>query len=130
MSDQPVSRRRVLLNGLRKRCPRCGRGPLFRSWYTLFARCTDCGLDIEPTAGDTWGFMYLTTAGLTGVIIVGMMLIQPPSQMWGAVAVLAVAVVLILGTLPRRKALAIAFDYLTRRTARRNSPPVEEDYHD
>jgi uncharacterized protein (DUF983 family) len=39
--------------GLRCRCPRCGRGALFRGLLTVNAQCRVCGLDLAPhDAGD------------------------------------------------------------------------------
>ena len=39
--------------GLRCRCPRCGRGALFRGLLTVNPRCPACGLDLAPhDAGD------------------------------------------------------------------------------
>jgi uncharacterized protein (DUF983 family) len=34
--------------GLRCRCPRCGRGALFRGLLTVRDRCAVCGLDLSP----------------------------------------------------------------------------------
>ena len=34
-----------LFAGLLARCPRCGRGPLFRNGLMLRPACSDCGLD-------------------------------------------------------------------------------------
>ena len=33
--------------GLRCRCPRCGRGPLFQGVLTVRASCGQCGLDLR-----------------------------------------------------------------------------------
>lgn len=33
--------------GLRCRCPRCGRGPLFKGLLTVSDRCTDCNFDLS-----------------------------------------------------------------------------------
>jgi len=56
--------------------------------------------------------MYLSTAGITGVIVAGMLLLPPANRWLGRGVVLAVAIVLILGTLPLRKSLGIAIEYL------------------
>jgi len=33
----------MLARGVRKRCPRCGTGHLFRSWFKMRDRCPGCG---------------------------------------------------------------------------------------
>ena len=43
----------VVAAGLKGRCPRCGRGALFRGLLTVRERCEICGLDLAPhDAGD------------------------------------------------------------------------------
>lgn len=105
----------VLFRGLGKRCPRCGRGRLFCRWYTLHDHCTECKLAFQSYEGDTWAFMYISTAGITGVIVVVMLLATPADTVIGRIALVAAAMVLIVGTLPTRKALGIAVDYLAER---------------
>ena len=39
-----------------KRCPNCGRGPLFSGWGHHLERCSVCGLIYERNPGDTWAF--------------------------------------------------------------------------
>src|ERR1044071_8255668 len=58
----------IVRRGLAKRCPRCGDGPIFRRWYTLHHQCSACQLPFESSEGDTWAFMYLSTAFMTGLI--------------------------------------------------------------
>src|SRR6185295_20311827 len=62
----------ALRRGLRHRCPRCGEGPLFAGWNRLYDECPVCGLAFERRSGDTWFFMYMSTAGLTGMLVVTM----------------------------------------------------------
>lgn len=103
----------ALLRGLRKRCPRCGQGSMFNGWYTIRERCLPCSLPFEPRDGDTWAFMYLSTGFLTGLFIIAMLLIRPDSLMAGRTMIVIGAIVVIVGTLPYRKGLAVAVDYLT-----------------
>jgi uncharacterized protein (DUF983 family) len=104
--------RRILMHALRKRCPRCGRGELFARWYTLHERCDACDLVFEASEGSTWAFMYVTTAAITGLIIVAMLLIHAGGNWVWRLLVLPVALVAITGTLPIRKSLAIALEYV------------------
>ena len=102
----------ALLRGARGACPRCGKGRLFTGWYNLRHRCEHCDLDFDSAQDNTWAFMYVTTAGLTGVIIVAMFLIAPRFVLAGQVVVGLAAVLFIVGTIPYRKGIAISIEYL------------------
>lgn len=103
--------RRVLSRGLRLRCPRCGEGLLFESWNRLRETCPVCGLDFERRLGDTWFFMYMSTAGLSGALVVAMFLIRPRVVWVGQLLVCVAAVAVIGVSLPYRKGIAVALDY-------------------
>jgi uncharacterized protein (DUF983 family) len=107
--------RQALLRGLHHRCPRCGEGPLFAGWNRLHERCSVCGLAFERRSGDTWFFMYMSTAGLTGLLVVTMFLIHPRVIWIGQIVVCLAAVALIGFSLPYRKGVAVALDYLVGR---------------
>ncbi|HXO18597.1 MAG TPA: DUF983 domain-containing protein [Thermoanaerobaculia bacterium] len=101
--------------GLRKRCPRCGEGRLFRGWNRLYERCPVCGLAYERHTGDTWFVTYITTAGLSGALVVGMFLLHPRIVWLGQALVVLAAIVVIGFSLPYRKGLAVALDFLVER---------------
>ncbi|HKI02700.1 MAG TPA: DUF983 domain-containing protein [Thermoanaerobaculia bacterium] len=101
----------ILARGVRCLCPRCGEGPLFDGWNHLRERCPVCGLELERRIGDTWFFMYMTTAGLTGSLVVAMFLIRPRVIWVGQIVVCLAAVAVIGLSLPYRKAIAVALDY-------------------
>lgn len=115
VSRQPASAWVVLRRGAGKRCPRCGLGRLFRSWYTLHNRCAECGLLYEPAEGNSWWFMYYSTALFTGVIVVGMLLLTPDNLWLGRAVVVAAWLAMIFLSMPYRKGLAIAIDHLSER---------------
>ena len=105
---------RTLLNGLRKRCPRCGEGKLFRKWITFNERCSECGLLYQRNYGDTWIFIVITDRipllfGIAALYF-GMVSIS-----WGGTFALffAVATPLLL-TIRERQGLALSLDYLSR----------------
>ena len=61
MEDYPVpSPGLAVWRGLRRRCPRCGQGAMFRRWFTMHQRCATCDLEFEKSQGDLWGFWVLT----------------------------------------------------------------------
>ena len=107
--------RTAVARGLRGRCPRCGGGELFQGWNHLRESCSACGLRYEPRTGDTWFFMYMSTAGLTGVLVVIMFLLRPRVLWVGQAIVMAAALALMGLSLPLRKGVAVALDYLVNR---------------
>ena len=102
---------RILLRGFRRKCPRCGCGALFRSWYTLRPDCSDCGLSYEGLARDTWALIYLSTAAMTGVVVVGVVTLRPFNVFVGRIVLACIAMALIVLTLPIRKGVAIALNH-------------------
>ncbi len=111
MGKEPL--RVIVGRALRLRCPRCGVGHLFESVlrYRENERCPACGFVYDPK-GESLAFMYLSTAALTGCIGLVMVLTQPESPFWSRVALVAGALFVYLTTMPTRKALAIAINYL------------------
>ena len=85
---------------------------MFERFYSLRRSCSVCSWDILSADGHTWAFMYLSTAFLTGVIIAIMLLVTPADLRFGRLIVAGAALVLIGGSMPRRKGLAIAVEYL------------------
>ena len=63
--------RQLLGRALRLRCPRCGEGKIFRRLltYSEYGSCPRCGLRYDPR-GESLAFMYVSTAFLTGVMVV------------------------------------------------------------
>jgi uncharacterized protein (DUF983 family) len=100
--------------GIRKTCPRCGQGSLFQSWGELAPKCPSCDLVFEENPGDTWAFMYVSTAFLTGIFIIGMFLVKPANRWLGIITVAAFSLAAMLGTYQRRKGIAVALDFLLR----------------
>jgi uncharacterized protein (DUF983 family) len=45
---------------LRQRCPRCRRGPVYRTRSAINVRCPDCGLLFEREEGYFLGAMYIS----------------------------------------------------------------------
>jgi uncharacterized protein (DUF983 family) len=74
-----------LTRGLRKRCPNCGTGDLFTSFFSLRRRCPGCGLAFEREEGYWLGAMIVAigvTEALFGVWFVGGMLVTWPDVPW------------------------------------------------
>ncbi|MEO1997977.1 MAG: DUF983 domain-containing protein [Planctomycetaceae bacterium] len=56
----------TLTRGLKLRCPRCGEGRLYESWWRMRRGCADCGLKYERAPGYFLGAAYINY-GLTSV---------------------------------------------------------------
>ena len=65
----------ILSRALRLRCPRCGAGSLFRGWFRMHDRCSECHLKYERAPGYFLGSAYVNyvvTAILLTVAYVGL----------------------------------------------------------
>jgi uncharacterized protein (DUF983 family) len=103
----------LLRRALKLRCPRCGEGPIFRRvlTYSEHDACPKCGFRYDPR-GESLAFMYFSTAFITGLLIIVMLLTRPESLVAGRIAIVCAALGLYLVTMPLRKAIAIAINYL------------------
>ncbi|HEX6261694.1 MAG TPA: DUF983 domain-containing protein [Actinomycetota bacterium] len=59
---------------LLRRCPRCGRGGLFRRWFTMVEACPRCGLRFEREEGAFLGSLSLNY-GVTGLTLIALLAI-------------------------------------------------------
>ena len=66
----------TLSRGLRLRCPRCGRAPLFRGLFAMEERCAACGLTFEREQGYFVGAIYVNYAVTVGITMVGFFLLD------------------------------------------------------
>jgi uncharacterized protein (DUF983 family) len=114
MSSQPPS---ALAAGLRCRCPRCGRGPLFAGWWSLDVapKCTACGLDYAfADSGDGPAVFAIMLLGflMLGAALILEFKVGPP---WWVHAIWApVTMALALAMLRPMKATLIAMEYRGR----------------
>jgi uncharacterized protein (DUF983 family) len=110
----------MLLRGLTKRCPWCGRGKLFRRWFTMAVRCPRCGLRFEREEGAFLGSLAINF-GVTGLVFIAMLVTWvaltlpnvPAVQL--TVASVLVAVLLPLLVYPFAKTTWSAIDLLMNR---------------
>jgi uncharacterized protein (DUF983 family) len=116
------SLRTAVLRGLRRRCPRCGEGKLFKRWIAAHERCSVCGLEFQPNHGNTWMFIVITDRipllfGI-GALFFGL---RPHGLLQNSAFLFALAVPLI-ATMPLRQGMAIALDYVVGRSLSDNQP--------
>ncbi|MCE9626199.1 MAG: DUF983 domain-containing protein [Deltaproteobacteria bacterium] len=73
--------------------------------------CAICRLPLASREGDTWAFMYISTAFITGLFVLAMLWILPNNLWMGRILIAATALGFFFLTWPFRKGAAIAFDY-------------------
>jgi uncharacterized protein (DUF983 family) len=106
------------------RCPACGSGGLFQSWFKLKDRCPGCGLLFGRDPGYELGSMALNLIFAEGIWAISFVAIlvatwpNPPWTFlqWGSV-VLMVGLPLLM--FPFTRTLALALDVLIRPIDRR-----------
>ena len=108
----------------RRRCPHCGGGAIFRTYWELHAHCPTCNLRFELEPGYCVGAMIINTVvtfGLLLAVMVGGMVLLWPEVPW---SVLFVATVAVAGLTP------VAFHPFSRTlwlAIEASYHPVEED---
>ena len=117
VSDESRALGPALLKGLLCKCPRCGKGKLYRAYLKISARCENCGLDFSHhRADDLPAYIAIT---IVGHLLVAALLhfqsgaaVFPP---WAYLAVLVpLAVILPLALLPSIKGAVVALQWAKR----------------
>jgi uncharacterized protein (DUF983 family) len=99
--------------GLLGRCPRCGRGKLFKGFLTLAPACTVCGLDYSFADSGDGPAVFVTMIG--GAIVVGLALwtevtYEPP--FWVHILLfLPLTLIICVGLLRPLKGLLVGLQY-------------------
>jgi uncharacterized protein (DUF983 family) len=83
----------LLLSGLFLRCPYCGKGKLFRRFYTMYERCPVCGWRYEREEGYWTGAIALNLV-VTELLIA---IVTVPLVIWLAVSGLSIWPLVIIG---------------------------------
>lgn len=112
MSGPPIGE--TLLRGMRRRCPRCGKGALFSRGIKTFERCSECHLLYQRDHGDTWMFMIITDRIPILFGIAAVFFGFHPTTWPAITGFFLVLVIPVLATLRERQGLALALDYLVR----------------
>jgi uncharacterized protein (DUF983 family) len=109
----------MLGRGLLKRCAVCGRGGLFRRWFTMIERCPRCGLRFERIEGHWSGDLGINTIVSFGALfltlIVGFAVTYPDVPGVALfLAAVSVALVVPLVFFPFSKTIWLAIDLMMR----------------
>ncbi len=110
MDDREFPQKSSLEVALKRRCPRCGEGRLYKSFLTIADKCDRCDLDFsELDSGDGPAVFIIMIAGF---VIVGLALYVEvayrPDYWVHAVLWLPLGVLLPLALLPVLKAWLVA----------------------
>ena len=120
-SQSPPS---VLSAGLRAKCPRCGRGPMFAAFLTVAPLCTACGLDFGFADAGDGPAVFVTLIG--GFLVLGAALwteirYEPP--IWVHLVIfLPLTLVVCVGLLRPLKGVLIALQYRNKAEQGRLQP--------
>ncbi len=116
MSNDPATLPAPIPTGLRGRCPRCGKGHVFKGFLSLAPRCEVCDLDLG--FADTADGPAFFVMSVVGIVVVGLALwveftYEPPIWLhlvlwFGLTAILSLAMVRPL------KGLMVALQYYHR----------------
>jgi uncharacterized protein (DUF983 family) len=61
----------VVWRGLRLRCPVCGKGKLFRTYFTMFEKCSPCGVGFAREHGQWVGSLDINTFVVAFALMIG-----------------------------------------------------------
>ena len=122
----------VLLRGLRKRCPRCGRRRIFGSWFHLIERCPNCTLRFEREQGGFLGAMtinFLVSIVVWVAMFVVVLFFTVPDVPVAPLMIASVVVLVVvpLWFYPRSKTIWAAIEFLVARSEPEYRTPVRRD---
>jgi uncharacterized protein (DUF983 family) len=105
----------MALRGFRRRCPNCGRGKAFETYFKLKDRCEVCGYSFYREEGYWTGAMIMNIAACEVwffALFVGTLLFTWPDIQWGPVLIVALVTNGLLPVLfyPHSKTVWMALD--------------------
>jgi len=107
---------KLLLNGIKAKCPKCGQGPVLSGYLTKNDQCPQCAEsfdDLNADDGPAWFAMFFV--GLLLIPIITLLGIYEWFPMWGNILIITLfTVILSLLALPRLKGLFIAILWYLR----------------
>jgi uncharacterized protein (DUF983 family) len=115
----PLTVPRLLTRGCLRRCPLCGGGNLFRTWFTIKDRCPRCDFRLERIEGHWLGALGLNSIVSLGAVLVAVIAVfaatyGDESPVVALTIVVAVALVVPLAFYPVSKTLWSAIDLAMR----------------
>jgi uncharacterized protein (DUF983 family) len=107
--------KRIILRGLRLRCPACGQGRLFKSMFKMHDECPHCGMVFMREQGYFIGAIYVNVIVTEGLIFLAYLvcLLTLPSVGQATYAILfALALIIPLAFNRHARSIWISFDYI------------------
>ncbi len=107
--------KRVLIRGLKLRCPSCGEGAIFCALIKTHERCPVCGLLFLREQGYFIGSVYvnvIVTEGLIMLVYLASVLLFSGGGKWILTVLLVLAVAFPLLFFRHARSLWLSFDYL------------------
>ncbi|MEI9985362.1 MAG: DUF983 domain-containing protein [Aliidongia sp.] len=103
----PPSTMTAMMRGFRERCPRCGKGPIFKSLLKLTDNCSVCGEHLGDIRADDLP-AYLTVLVVGHIVVPALLLFENYNfSTWAELSVaVPVSLALIAFLLPRFKGAA------------------------
>lgn len=108
--------RRAVLSGWRRRCPKCGAGPMMRGFLAVRDRCAVCGEALHHHRADdgpAWATILLTGHLMAPLMLVIYTAFRPEAWIM-AVGFSAAFTLLALFLLPRIKGMFVGFQWARR----------------
>lgn len=106
----------AILRGMRKRCPNCGEGRLFKKWTQINDYCPACHIKLLENYGDPWAFLlFIDRALFVFPLIVGLYFGLHKYSLALFTGLSVVLVIFFILTTQNRYGCCVALDYLTRR---------------
>jgi uncharacterized protein (DUF983 family) len=119
--DNPAVRALVLTErALRLRCPHCGAGPIFATWFRMHERCPGCGFRLERGEQGyivgAYMFNIIAAVLLFAAAFVGFLWVTWPDTPWTTLQYGTAALMILCPILcyPFSKTLFLAFDLYFR----------------
>jgi uncharacterized protein (DUF983 family) len=119
---------RILIGrALRKRCPLCGRGRMFRGWFKLAETCDSCRFRFDRNEPDYFIGAYTINLIVAELIVVagmvGVILARWPDVPWDRMTWILVACMIPapLITYPYSKSIWLAIDLMFQ-------PPIDSEF--
>jgi uncharacterized protein (DUF983 family) len=107
----------LLWRALARRCPRCGRGAIFASYFRMNSRCSECGAAFWVDKGEWLGAFVIDWACATGTAIVVWIVLElafAKLPQTAEIAIISLCVMVSLfATFPWSRSFWTVFLYLT-----------------
>ena len=107
----------LLWRGLKKKCPHCGAGDVFKGWIKMHDTCGACGLRFLGNQGDLMAYLVVVDRGVFIFPLIALIYIRLykdyPASFYVIVCIGLIAA--FFATLPVRNSLGLGLDYLARR---------------